>query len=1504
MIRTHRRRWSLTVTKRLVCSLLVLGTMAMCCLTAASSADSPPKPELTVIQQERLKERDPLLKESLDLRQLGKYAEAIEAASKIEAIERDIFGQEHDEVLGTRDFIAHLQEQREDFAAARKIREEILAIRRKVSEVDHWRTGDARRALENIDVLEKLSPENRKQLTQAWVLSEMVKQLHQRGKARDALEMANQALEIRRKVLGTNHLNYVSSLNNLAELYSAMDDWAKSEPYCLEAVEIEKRLLGERHPNYVQKLEFLTVIYLKREDLVQAEPFLRQVVDIKKATLGENHPAYVASRASLETLRQSIPEQAKLKQREEFSQQMMELRKQGKLTEALAAAEKMLAVELQLPGDKYDQGLATRIVIAQLHEERGDFVSARKTREELLAIRSKAGGADHWRTADAQRALKNVDVLEHLSSADRQQLTLAARLNETVIQLHGQGKSRDALPLAGQVTDIRQKVLGEQHPEYANSLNNLALLHEALGDSAKAEPLYRQALDINRRVLGERHPGYATSLNNLGVLYKSLGDAAKAEPLIVEALDINRTVLGEKDPAYVTNLNNLASLYKSMGNSAKAEPLFRQALDIRKTVSGEKHADYAMSLNNLGQLYASTGEFSKAEPLLRQALEIRRSTPGVQHPDYAVSLNNFAGLYQSMGDLQKAEPLYRKAIEIQKIVPGEAHSDYATTLENLAGLHKAMGDYARAEQLYRKALGIQRTARGENHPEYAVTLSNVAEFYQSMGDYEKAKPLCLQALEIQKARRGEKHPDYATSLNNLAMLFDSMGDDAVAEPLYRQSLEIRQTMLGEQHPDFANSLNNLAALYSTRQDYAKAEPLYRQALEIKQNALGESHPAVAVGLNNLAVLYVSMNDDAKAELLLRQALAIQAKALGETHPAYAASLGNLASLFASRGDHAQAEPLVRQAVAITRGHVESTSAVESERQQFVIARANRGSLNLYLSIAVSSGLYAQDVYQEALLAKGAIWRRQQKTRAAQQDSQLAPLFTELRSVSTRRAQQSLAIPNPTTQDVWRQQIDQLAQRQEELERELSSRSAAYRDAQQLVTVDELRASLPAGHALVDFWEYSHLLPPTNDKPASDTPAAPQFERRLVAFVLRPDRPSVTLVPLGAVKPLAQHIDTWRRQTVGPPPRIASSQTSQLLRERLWMPLMPHLTETKTVLLSPDGVIGRFPFVALPGDKPGSYLLEQYALATVPVPQAIVSLLREKDSDRLTVAGELLVLGNVDYDSPADSQTPTAPKKKFGRNLAAVRGDGWRGWGPLAATRGEVASIDKLFRDINGAEGVTLLEKSEASEKRFRLEAPKHKILHVATHGFFAPEMLRSALKDTAVRGSSFNESDPSRCFAGYPPGLLSGLALAGANQAPDSERDDGILTALEVESLDLRGVELVVLSACETGLGEVAGGEGLLGLQRAFQVAGTRRVVASLWQIPDDATRALMERFYDNFWQKDMTTLESLREAQLWMLKEDQHRGLVRTDEPKTDNAPQRTPPFYWAAFVLSGDWR
>src|SRR5262249_1329779 len=211
-----------------------------------------------------------------------------------------------------------------------------------------------------------------------------------------------------------------------------------------------------------------------------------------------------------------------------------------------------------------------------------------------------------------------------------------------------------------------------------------------------------------------------------------------------------------------------------------------------------------------------------------------------------------------------------------------------------------------------------------------------------------------------------------------------------------------------------------------------------------------------------------------------------------------------------------------------------------------------------------------------------------------------------------------------------------------------------------------------------------------------------------------------------------------------------------------------------------------------------------------------------------------------------------------------------------------------------------------SEAALREHAPHYRYLHLATHGFFAPPELRSVLAPRANSRRSQNPLAPAGLLdtagmSGWPPGLLSGIVLAGANPPPQEGRDDGILTALEVAELDLGKVELATLSACETGLGQVAGGEGLLGLQRAFQVAGAKAVVAGLWKVDDKATRELMERFYQNLWEKKQPRGQALREAQLWLLKEGVKGGLVRVGK---EEKKHRTPPHYWAAFVLSGDWR
>jgi CHAT domain-containing protein/tetratricopeptide (TPR) repeat protein len=873
------------------------------------------------------------------------------------------------------------------------------------------------------------------------------------------------------------------------------------------------------------------------------------------------------------------------------------------------------------------------------------------------------------------------------------------------------------------------------------------------------------------------------------------------------------------------------------------------------------------------------------------------------------------------GRWQEALPLAEEALQINRAIRGEKHVHYAGSLCNLGYACSFLGDYPRAEALYRQAIECLEKAHAENHPFFAISLENLANCFVDQGDYARAEPLRRQVLEIRKRTLGENHGQYAKALENMANLCHNMGDEASAEPLHRQALDIFKKALGEAHPDYANTLNNLACLYGDQGDYARAEPLIRQAMEIRKKSLGEAHPGYANSLNNLAFLYGSQGDYARAQSLYRQALEIQKKIVGDAHPDNAAILINLGLLYEAQGDYARAEPFLRQAVAITRKHLESVSVVQSERQQLAMLRSVRGYLDACLAMAAENSRFAESAYCEMLAWKGVVLRRQRLARAAGETPELMNVFSRLQQVATQLAKLAWATPDPKQEANWRERIGKLSAEKERLEAELSSKSTASRQARHQVSLEELQAALPQDTILIDFLEYRHGTPP--DKKAGTRETS---QRRLLAFVVGRGR-AVEIVPLSAVAPISEAIDTWREPFgMSPQGRAAG----RLLRERIWEPIEPKLQGAKIVLVSPDGALGRLPLGALPGKEPGKYLLEEYTLALVPVPQLIPEIVNEQG--RKPLRKNLLLLGNVDYDAVPDKPSlsgttqgsPAALTGAGSTRFSRAPADGISPFNPLTGTQEEISLIERLYRGRFGPEGLARIEGDRATKRLFLAEAPEHRYLHVATHGFFAPENRRSALATAPHEPSRFSEmlqGEPSLQVVGLHPGLLSGLALTGANRAAtaavadDPDADDGILTAEEIGAANLDGVNLVTLSACETGLGKAAGGEGLLGLQRAFQSAGARTVVASLWRVDDAATRALMVEFYKNRWEKKLSKLEALRAAQRKILHEyDPKAGQLRgpgrvtpVDPAKLEAAPevgQKTSPRYWAAFVLSGDWR
>ena len=1192
-----------------------------------------------------------------------------------------------------------------------------------------------------------------------------------------------------------------------------------------------------------------------------------------------------------------------------LDKQVNNLFSQGKYAEATPLALKSLSVRREILGNKHPDTATSLNNLSGLYFNQAQYAKAEPLLLEALKIWREALGNKHPNIADSLNNLGGLyDAQAQYSKAEplylealkirretlgNKHLSTANSINNLAALYQAQAQYAKAEPLFLEALKIKREALGNKHPDTATSLNTLAALYSEQAQYAKAEPLYLEALKIDREVSGNKHPSTATSINNLAALYSDQAQYAKAEPLYLEALKIYREVLGNKHPDTARSINNLASLYEKQAQYAKAEPLYLEALKIQREVLGDKHPSTAGSINNLAELYYAQAQYAKAESLYLEALKIQREVLGDKHPSNATSINNLARLYNTQAQNAKAEPLYLEALKIFSEVSGNKHPGTATSINNLAFLYYYQAQYAKAEPLYLEALRIRREVLGDKHPDTATSINNLALLYLDQAQYAKAEPLYLEALKIYREVSGNNHPDTATSISNLGVLYLDQAQYAKAEPLYLEALKIQREVLGDKHSDTARTISNLAGLYLDQAQYAKAEPLYLEALKIDREVLGNKHPDTATSLNNLGALYYAQAQYSKAEPLYLEAIKIKREALGNKHPDTANSINSLALLYSNQAQYTKAEPLYFEALKISTDHLQATSIIQSENAQVLIANRNKCFLDSLLTNALANHTPGGG-YDQVLSWKGMIYRRQNLLRALQGND---PLKKELSDTIRQLATLLNSTPKPNEEQAFQDKIKTLSDKKEDLEKELAKQIPSLNLAK--VTPAELQNFVAPDAALIDIFQYSHSSSSKEAKGELD------IEERYAAWVIRKDKPIIRL-ELGSAEDINNLVFQWRSSlSTRKAPSEGPQDPAIAIREKVWLPIAKHLEGAKTVIISPDGMLGTLPFTALPGEDIKKYLIEERNIAVVPFLQTLPDLLAKKES---TGIASMLALGDVAYDVEAISPSSTS-------SLLAVRGEKGAKWNRLPGTKAEVLSIENSFRKYFPSGSLLELNQNKASEQSVRESAPKSKYLHFATHGFFA---------DETVKAMSVKQDDNKKMMGekvvvtGENPGLLSGLVLAGANLPPKENGDDGILTASEVAELDLTGVELAILSACETGLGKTAGGEGIFGLQRAFQLAGARTVVASSWKVPDLSTKELMVRFYGNLWENKMGKLEALREAQLWVMKEGKAAGLDRGIDDEsvvvkdTKKEPLKVvgstkgemlPPIYWAAWILSGAW-
>ncbi len=1006
-------------------------------------------------------------------------------------------------------------------------------------------------------------------------------------------------------------------------------------------------------------------------------------------------------------------------------------------------------------------------------------------------------------------------------------------------------------------------------------LNSQVVSLYKAGEYEKALPLAEKAVEAIKKELGEENKDYLSALRNLASVYEKNMDYTKAAKSYIRLQELTKKMEGENSLAYAKVIFELGTLYFQADRFDKAEPLFKKALEIRKEKLGTEHADYAAALNSLASTYVMTAQYEEAEKKLLEALALRKKIMGDSSEEYATSLNNLGVLYSDMGLYEKAEATYKIVIGIRKKLLGEWNEDYASSLNNLAVVYYETGKYEKAEPLFKKAGEIVKKVEGELAPRYAFSLNNLAQLYMDIDQYDKAEPLLLQATEIIKKSLGENTSGYATCLHNLAGLYMDLKKYNKAEELLLQAISIRKNELGIKHPEYANSLNSLAGVYLETEQYAKAAPRIRESTEIFREIAGEVSQDYAICLFNMAELSAGLKKFDSAIYYYGEGLAVQKKVFGEQHPDYAGNLHNLANLYLKAGKPDKAEPLLIENSRIIRDLLGNSLANMSEKEKGYYLGGKSSILESHCSFLYNWRRATPEFYKNNInlllffksLALADTKNLLESIRQST-DTTIRRLFTAWNNGKTQLAKE---YAQPI--DYRRPGLKKLETETEEIEKELNRLSASFRNQQQTmkVTWDKVQQSLQEDEAAIEFVRFNLFRKNWTDSFI------------YAAYIFRKQDAQPVFVPLAEEKQLKQLFDSagntatamvnsfYRGTEVKG--RTGDAILGKALYRLIWAPLMPYLKDVRQIAYSPAGKLFSVAFPALPVDS-NSLLMDRFRLRQYTSTRQLV--LRNGENN-IKTPQRIALFGDARFTMDSLQLAEQGSRnKETGNNLiaTAARGTGNGSWTNLPGTATEVLRINDLFTARNIPVAMyTQASASEENLKAFDGQAPE--LLHIATHGFFLPGTTDKKNTRELSSQNSYSLADD--------PLLRSGLVLAGGNwvwsgKAPIEGVEDGIVTAYEISQLNLSNTELVVLSACETALGDVKGSEGVFGLQRAFKMAGVKKMIVSLWQVPDKETAELMTVFY-TYWLKGKKIEEAFAQAQSDMRK--------------------KYSPYYWAAFVL-----
>lgn len=920
----------------------------------------------------------------------------------------------------------------------------------------------------------------------------------------------------------------------------------------------------------------------------------------------------------------------------------------------------------------------------------------------------------------------------------------------------------------------------------------------------------------------EKGSTYIALLTGIGNHYYNAGKQKKALDFYTHSLDRIEKTNAPKDHNYLTALKNSTLVYKNLGEFETAIKTIEKATKAAKETLPEGDVSIALIINYAGKIYWHAGRDDLAEQRYLEGMKYMETYNHTDHEQYATYHNNLGVQYLTIGKFKKAEKLLKKTLELREKLYGRRHRRVSDILDNLGHCSIALGQYENAGKYFEEAYDIYVEVKGKDHPWTAWTGFDWSKYFIVTENFERAEELQLEGLKVYEDYYGKDHLSYANRQVTYGDLLYRKGDYEQAKEWVEAGLKVRLEKYGREHSRSASAILLLGYIYDKLGNIAKADEYINEGTQLFKGVYNEHHPTFVSGLEMVCELDYRTNDFEGLSQNIRT-LNNSSKYLinkGTDHLSMT-ELYNYINLFESRFDII-ASYVISQPEKLSE-HFETVANNSITFKGFLLDK----SMALE-KFSQNDNPQIQQKYEE--------WKDSK--------SYLSRYYTDT--------------------DASKEVIEKFENKIELLEKDLVDNLSQIKEIEKNKTgFQSIRKNLKTDEVVLDFIHYQNHKAPE--------------QTQYAAIITNADIPKPIIIPLFEEKELLKLFKEEQRTADYASYLYAvvdrglkkKGEDVSTLFELIWKPILPNILNAKTVYFSPSGLLHKINLGAVITDQEDEIILDKFEMIQLNDFRNLKNINKPQPAPQ---SGDLaLLFGGLVYGTMAEGEIVIAARNQSRTRGSLVlsddnkdfRGDSWK---PLHHTQKEIDNIHQLLKSKNFAS--KKLEGENGTEEYFKSinNQKSPKILHLATHGFFFPDPKQTKAKDAFDHSAKpFETSDH--------PMIRSGLIMSNANRAWKSgqldagQKEDGILTAYEISQMNLSNTELVVLSACETGLGDIRGNEGVYGLQRAFKMAGAKYLIMSLWQVPDKQTSILMTKFYEKWTEDNMPIPEAFRAAQKEMFE-------------------------------------